>query len=213
MNKNEIYLKKSTEKLADFFAHTKTQLMGISPDDKNYNRWYKKYFKQFCEEAVLHSMTPSGELKANPIASAVKSEFTVDPVIDKHFRGSQAQAKVLKHQIDSAIQSLVSAFLQIRFGTQAKNSKEKESDLTYKSGDAEGMLEVEMNRYFTYMVGGLMYGYIEKFFDQPVGNFPDIFEEMLPKDTNGEISLRSLRNKAERKKFAKAFVQAGKQVK
>lgn len=209
---NKVYMKKNTEELAKFFADMKTQLLGVNPEDSNYKKYYNKFFKQFCEEALLHSMTPSGELKSNPIAGAVKSEFSLDNIVDKHFKGNQATAKILKHQVDSAIQSLTSAFMQIRFGTQPKSSKEKPSDLMYKSGGKDEMFDVELNRYFSYMVAGLIYGYMEKFFNQPVNNFPEIFESMLPKDTNGEVSLRSLRNKSNRKKFAKVFVETGREV-
>ena len=211
---SKVYLKKNTEEMAKYFADMKTQLLGINPEDKNYQKYYNKFFKNFCEEALFHSMTPSGELRSNPIAGAVKGEFSLDNIVDKHFKGSSQKTKILKHQIDAAIQSLTSAFMQIRFGTQPKSTQDKKSDLVYKSGDADEMLEVELNRYFSYMVAGLLYGYIDKFFNQKAveNSFPQIFEEMLPKDVNGEVSLRSLRSKANRKKFAKTFFETGKNV-
>lgn len=205
-----ITLKKSTEKLADFFAKTKTQMMGFNPDEKEYQKHYKKYFNQFCKEAVEHSMTPSGELKANPIAGAVKPQFSFDKVVDKYYKGDTRTIKILKHQADSAIQSLVSAFMRIRLGVQAKSTKDKKSDMVFSEKGADAMLEVEMNRYIAYMVSGFLYGYLENFFMQPLDKLPDVFEDALPKDVNGETSLRVLRNKTNRNKFAKIFFQAGK---
>jgi len=210
---NKIHLKKSTEKLADFFAHSKAQMMGYSQDEPDYNKHYKKYFNEFCKEAVLHSMTPSGEIKANPIASAVKKEFSIDKVIDTHFKGTQTDAKIIKHQVDSAIQSLVSAFMQIRFGANLKSKNGAPSVIEYSETGVDEMLAVEVNRYATYMVAGMLYGYLEKFFNQPTEAFTEIFQESLPKDVNGEISLRSLRNKKNRTDFAKMFVEVGKNVK
>ncbi len=209
----KVYFKKSTEELADFVAHMKTQLMSINPEEKKYQKYYNEFFEQYCEEALLHSMTPSGELRANPIAGAVKSQFSFDPIIDEYSKLDANKNKVIKHQVDSAIQNLVSAFMQIRFGLQPKSKDGKLSDLMYKSGEGSEMEAIELNRYFSYMIAGLLYGYLEKFFSQPTQMFEEIFIEMLPKDSNGEVSLRSLRNKQNRKTFAKTFVETGKQIK
>jgi hypothetical protein len=208
-----ITLKKSTEKLADFFAHTKTQIMGLNPDEKEYQKHYKRFFNQFCKEAIEHSMTPSGELRANPIAGAVKPQFSFDKVVDKFYKGDTKTEKILKHQVDSAIHSLVSAFMQIRLGVQAKATKEKQSDMVFNEKGSDAMLEVELNRYTAYMVSGFLYGYLENFFSQPLAELPDVFEKALPKDINGEVSLRVLRNKTNRNQFAKLFFQAGKDYK
>lgn len=205
-----VTLKKSSEKLADFFATTKTGMMGLNPDEKEYQKHYKKYFNQFLKEAVEHSMTPSGELKSNPIAGAVKPMFDFSNVVGNNFKGDLKTKKILIHQINSAISSLSSAFMQINIGVQPKSTKDKKSDMVFHEGGVDAMMEVEYNRYIAYMVTGFLYGYIENFFKQPLDKLPEVYEQALPKDVNGEVSLRSLRNKNNRNIFARLFYKAGK---
>jgi hypothetical protein len=210
----KVTMSKPTQEVAEFFAHHQCLLDGLEVGTKKYDKAFEKNMHRFCEEALLHSMTPSGEIRANPLPKSVKEEVSLNLVLDKYFAGNNQQKKILKNQLSSALNSLVSAFLQVRLDKSKKERGGKGSDFAFKGHAPKGelsieqKLEIEKNRYLSYLVSGLMFGWMERFFNQDISHFDDLMRQALDYEGKSDRELlKMLSNPKYRAKFIKQFYE------
>ena len=71
----KITLPKSMEPQARSFAEVHCELLGLGPKDKAYSEEFKKAFYEFCYEAYMHSLTPSGQMGQNPRSAKISNKY------------------------------------------------------------------------------------------------------------------------------------------
>lgn len=212
-----VTLSKATKEVADFFAHHQCLMDGLEVGTKNYDNAFKRNHHRFCEEALNHSLTPSGAIKNNPLPKSVKNEVSLKNVLDQFYSGNSTQQKVIENQVSSSVNSLVNAFLMVRLNKTRKGNAERGSDFAFnKKADKgtmtiEEKLEVENNRYLSYMVSGLMIGWIERFFKQDISIYDSLMRQAVDSEGKTEKQLlKLLSNPKYREQFIKKFYDLGK---
>lgn len=210
-----ITMSKQTQKMADFFATNMCLLDGLEVGTAKFKNWHDKYVHQYCEEALLHSLTPSGEIKSNPLPKSVKRDVSLTSVLNQYYSGDAGSRKILDNQLSASVNSLVTAFLKIRLDKSRKEQGGRGSDFAYKGHGEKGSmtlddkLKIENNRYMSYVVSGLMTGWIEQFFQQNVNQYQELIMKALP-DLEGKELLKFMSDTNNRAKFTKQFFQLGK---
>jgi len=131
----KVTLPKSMEPQARRFAEIHCELLGLGPRDNSYPQEYKQGFYNFCYEAYMHSLSPSGQMGQNPSKKMVHAQY------DKAFKKLFDEMKLPKemrvnilNQIKSIVVSLTNVYLTIHsndpdnvnapFVTQVKGKSE-----------------------------------------------------------------------------------------
>lgn len=201
MNVLDVAVSENMDAMAGFFADMSCLQEGLKAGTKEYEKCFSASKQRFLEEAFLHSLTPSGEIGANPLPQKLRANLGIDKLVKKYFSGSREESEILTNQINSALNNLSSAFMQIRLNKTVKERFGKKSDLAYQKGQkGEGAKEsVEKSRYLALMVASMMYGYIYKFFDQDLTGLEPFLVDQMKEVTGGD--LKKLNTEKARKAF------------
>jgi hypothetical protein len=195
MKQKTVILPRHMENQAKHFGKIAADLSGFNEKSQEYKDAYLSGVYEFCYEGYNHSMTPSGELGANPATPRIaKNSYDVlltflDVVNDlrpKQKRFTNAVMASYKRRVRAALTSLTHVFLEMKLDMSPDRKVNRKSPMEYKKRNdqlsekenIEVWLETETNRYERLMVASILSGFLQQLFmsDQIVTN-----EKMLKK--------------------------------
>lgn len=110
----KVTLPKHMKPQAQHFAEIHCEILGLGKKDRGYTKEFKKAFENFCYEAYMHSMTPSGQLGQNPSTPKIAEKYigSFDKLVAE-IKVPKENRAMLVGQIKSVIISLTHAYLTI----------------------------------------------------------------------------------------------------
>jgi len=230
-----VVLPSEMEEQAMHFGEVHAEISCHPFGSPEYKDAYGRGFYRFCHEAYTHSMTPSGNLGANPSTPRI-SKNNYDVMLNwvddlgKKKGFTKKQITDSKAQIRTAITILAHQYLNLMTSIQVKSGKGKnatKSDLVYKKNvdtktpyeNMIGHMEVEKRRFVRLFVASMISAFLDFLFR--VSNF-EMGKTLISKYLNPvfakpeQLGLTTERNigshlkKLKTKDFRAKFIQAVK---
>lgn len=140
---------------------------GLSKEAQDYLDCFHEAVYTYCKENYMHSLTPSGELHANPgSAQMSKHVYKAYPFygpngfIEKYTSGlNEAQKKGYVSQFKSSIMHLTMLFLRLK-------AKKTNDDFAYpEKATLAVMKKAVLNRYYRILVNASLHAMIQPLYD------------------------------------------------
>lgn len=210
----EVSLKKNNLEIFTFLAEKNAVLEGITDPDE-FNQRVEELIYTLAEEAFSHSLTPSGNIGTgnNPLSKNLSDELPTAQLVKKFFTGESKEVRKLEKELTRSINSIVGIFMKMRISPKLLKKHSKKT--YYKKSDSitinkENAREIEINRYFDFMVSGLLYGWLYEFFQQDVSDYENLlYQGIATLGKDDKVEKVNLGKNSTRKAFIQKFFKVG----
>jgi hypothetical protein len=229
--KKTVMLPKHMEPQARLFAEIACELEGLTPSSSQYKKIYKQAYYDFCLEAYKHSLSPSGELGANPKAGHASSitkdhMMAVNKMTDIWAEKLPKDAREkITTRLRSSITNLTHLFFEVQKsyntkGRGEKGKKGREARKTHASdyeitssmkGDYGQMAQVMIRLYERNFMATVITMAIYGVFSADYANTQEMLSTFIPEIKNSDWEnpkrlYTKLRKKENRDQFIRAIV-------
>lgn len=210
----KVSLKKNNLAIFKFLAEKNAILEGIT-DEKQFSERVEELIYVMAEEAFCHSLTPSGEIGKgnNPLTKKLSSELPTSHIVKKFFSGSDKEVRQLEKELHRHMNAIVAIFMRLKIPSKMlkKYSKKKYiKKLDSISMNKQNTREIEVNRYFDFMVSGLLYGWLYEFFEQDVSDYEALLRSGISSMDEEAGGKSNLGKNTTRKAFISTFFNLGR---